>query len=405
MSRAPLFEIIEESYIRLFQSRLADNSFWPTSSSLHLSIDPVAFACFATWANPLSLAMSEALVEHSPVDSLATNIPAPAVVNIIFELTLVDKVMTLSSDTLHSAILVNLTKGTLCVILTDSQVVVNRTMIWCIPHNVFSIENSKLSPLFNAIPERLTIVQCRNQSRVILWLRLEFIYQFLRQFWLAWYRWLESRWGWLLEGWLIIAVQIIILHLWSKCRRHIGSVRCICWFRFLRGTSSVLPWICIWSRPPGTISWIPVWRDLRLWRCHWCSSRSSRVSLTMLVGSCHLSHGSALRWSIIWEAICLLFFWKRAFSFKTLLTVLRRYVASHEIRISLLYSWLCWFLSLSLLEIKISSLFLVSAIWRGWLADIDSLLDIPRRNVVLIAIGHDLGWCVSHFLRGDLHLH
>jgi len=128
----------------------------------------VAFAGVAASAHPLTVAVSEAHVEEAPVDTLAANISAPSMINIIFELALVNKVMTLSSDTLHSSVLVHLSEGALRVILADSQVVVHRALVWCVPHDILCVEDAKLPPLLNAVAERLAIVQRRNQSRVVL---------------------------------------------------------------------------------------------------------------------------------------------------------------------------------------------------------------------------------------------
>lgn len=114
------------------------------------------------------MAMSEAHVEQAPVDALVANISAPAMINIIFELALVNKVMALSAESLQSAVLVHLTESALGVVLADSQVVVHRAMIWCVPHDVLCVEHSKLTPLLNALAEGLAIVQCRNQTWIIL---------------------------------------------------------------------------------------------------------------------------------------------------------------------------------------------------------------------------------------------
>jgi len=146
-----------------------------------LAIDPVALPGVAAGADPLTLAVPEAHIEEAPVDTFAADVPAPSMVNVVLELALVDEVMAFSTQTLHATIFVNLAKGTLGVVLADPQVVVNRAVTRGIPNDVFSVQNSQLLPLLQALGEALPIMQCRNQSRIVLGLRLELINQFLRQ--------------------------------------------------------------------------------------------------------------------------------------------------------------------------------------------------------------------------------
>ena len=69
--------------------------------------------------------MSESILKVSPVDSIMINVSTPSVVEIILELSLVNKVVDLSAEALKLPCLVNLAESTLEVVLRHSQMVVD----------------------------------------------------------------------------------------------------------------------------------------------------------------------------------------------------------------------------------------------------------------------------------------
>ena len=64
----------------------------------------------AAGANPLTLAVPETHIEEAPVNSFAADVAAPSVVNVVFELALIDEVVALSSEALQATIFVDLTE-------------------------------------------------------------------------------------------------------------------------------------------------------------------------------------------------------------------------------------------------------------------------------------------------------
>ena len=129
--------------------------------------------------------MPETHIVEPPVNASTADVSAPSVVDVVSELSFVDVVMALSTETLHATIFVDLAVGALSVVLTHPEVVVDRAVRWCVSNDIFCVQNSQLIPLLQALGETLLIVQSRNQPRIVLRLRLELIHQFLRQIWFA----------------------------------------------------------------------------------------------------------------------------------------------------------------------------------------------------------------------------
>ena len=125
--------------------------------------------------------MPETHIDEAPVNSFAADVPAPSMVNIVLELTLVDEVVAFSTQALHATIFVDLAKGALGVVLTDPQVEIDWAVSRRISNDVFRVQDSQLLPLLQALGKGFPIVQCGNQSRIVLWLCFELINQFLGQ--------------------------------------------------------------------------------------------------------------------------------------------------------------------------------------------------------------------------------
>ena len=102
--------------------------------------------------------MPKSIIPMAPVCALRANISAPAVINVIFELPLINQVMAFSTQTLHSSILVNLSESTLAVIFTDFQLEVDWAMVWGVSNDVLGVERTKLMPSFNAFSECLAVM-------------------------------------------------------------------------------------------------------------------------------------------------------------------------------------------------------------------------------------------------------
>ena len=100
-------------------------------------------------------------------------------VNIVLELALIDEVMALAAQSLHTSMLVHLPEGCLCVILTDAKIVVHWAVRRRVTDDVLCVEHAELVPLLEAVGEVLPIMQGWNKSWIVLWRRLEFINQFL----------------------------------------------------------------------------------------------------------------------------------------------------------------------------------------------------------------------------------
>ena len=184
--------------------------------SLQVAIDPVAFLGLAAGADPLTLAVPETHIEEAPVNSLTADVAAPSVVHIVSELALVDKVMAFSTEALHATIFVDLAEGALRVVLTHPQVVVDRAVGWRISDDIFSVQDSQLVPLLQALGKVLPVMQCRNQPRIVLRLGLELIHQFLGQVRSAVHDWPVRR-------------RSVVGLLWLLFRqgwRNVRSVRC-----------------------------------------------------------------------------------------------------------------------------------------------------------------------------------
>jgi hypothetical protein len=151
--------------------------------SFQLSVDPVTFSLTAINADPFTFTVPESHVEEAPVNTLGTDVSTPTMIEVVFELSLIDEVLTLSTNTLEPSVPINLPHSTLGVILTDSQVVVDWTMVRSVSHDIFGMENTELLPLFKTKGKCFSIVQSGNLTGEILWFRLEFIDQFLGEIW------------------------------------------------------------------------------------------------------------------------------------------------------------------------------------------------------------------------------
>lgn len=112
-----------------------------------MPIDPIAFSGLSIGAHPLTLAVPEPHIEEAPVNSLAADVAAPSMVDIVSELAFINEIMAFSTEALHAPIFVDLPESTLRVVLADPQVVVDRAVSWRISDDVFCVQNSQLVPL------------------------------------------------------------------------------------------------------------------------------------------------------------------------------------------------------------------------------------------------------------------
>ena len=126
------------------------------------------------------------------------DISSPSVVEIIFELPLVQEIVALSAKTLELSSLVNLTISTLQVVLRYSQVIVNWTSV--IPNDILSEKDSKLLPLLECAIEMRRILQ-HIDLVVISRVFFEFIHQLLGQVRILRSCWGSVRWLCLWENW------------------------------------------------------------------------------------------------------------------------------------------------------------------------------------------------------------
>ena len=89
---------------------------------------------------------------------MRANISAPTVIDVVFELPLINKVEAFPAETLQSPVLVDLSESALAVILADSQVAVDWAMVWGVSHDVLGVEHTKLLPSLNTFSKRLAIM-------------------------------------------------------------------------------------------------------------------------------------------------------------------------------------------------------------------------------------------------------
>lgn len=107
-----------------------------------MAVHPVAFFGVAVVSDPFSFAVPDALIEVAPVDAIMTYVATPSMIDIVFELPLVNEIVTLSSQALHTSVLINLSECRLRVVLADSQVVIDWAVRWRIPDYVLSEQYS-----------------------------------------------------------------------------------------------------------------------------------------------------------------------------------------------------------------------------------------------------------------------
>ena len=127
--------------------------------------------------------MTQPHIELAPEDALGADVAAPAVVHVVLELAFIDEVLTLPTNTLQPAILIDLPKRTLRVVFSDAQMVVDGVVCRGVPDDVLGVEDAELLPLSDTLFEGLGVVQGGDQAVVVLRLRLEFINQFLWKLW------------------------------------------------------------------------------------------------------------------------------------------------------------------------------------------------------------------------------
>ena len=149
--------------------------------SFQLTIYPISFSGVTVGTNPLAFAISEPHTVVTPEHAIGTDVSTPPVVNVVLELTFVDEVVAFSTQALHATIFVDLAKGALGVVLTDPQVEIDWAVGRRISNDVFRVQDSQLLPLLQALGKGFPIVQCGNQSRIVLWLCFELVNQFLGQ--------------------------------------------------------------------------------------------------------------------------------------------------------------------------------------------------------------------------------
>ena len=80
----------------------------------------------------------------APVNSVLIDVPSPAMVHIIFELSFINEIMTLPSDTLQFSISVDLSESWMNIVLTNSHVIVG-WKAWVF-YDVIYMEQTKLFP-------------------------------------------------------------------------------------------------------------------------------------------------------------------------------------------------------------------------------------------------------------------
>lgn len=112
--------------------------------------------------------MAQAVIEVAPVYALGANVSTPAVIHVVFELSFVNEVVTLSSNALESAVLINLPKSALGIVLTYSQMIVDGAVAWCVPDDIICIEHAEFVPFFNTFAKCFAIVQCWKEAWVVL---------------------------------------------------------------------------------------------------------------------------------------------------------------------------------------------------------------------------------------------
>jgi hypothetical protein len=133
---------------------------------------PISFLNLTVGAKPFTFTVSQSILVEAPIRSLMVDIPTPSMVNIVFELTFVQEIVNLTSQSLHFASFIYLPKSLFVRVLSNPHVIV-----YCcisIPDNISSIQDTILSPPLHHGIKVLIVAKCWN-SIVILRLCLEFV--------------------------------------------------------------------------------------------------------------------------------------------------------------------------------------------------------------------------------------
>lgn len=94
---------------------------------------------------------------EAPVNSMLVDVAAPSVVEVVFELAFIDKIVDFTPEPLQLSCAVHLPEAASQVVVSHSKVVVNRVLR--VPDDVFSVENPQFLPLFEAGLKDFFIVQ------------------------------------------------------------------------------------------------------------------------------------------------------------------------------------------------------------------------------------------------------
>ena len=143
--------------------------------SLEGAHGPVALFLLAVVRQPRALTVSHASFEVAPEGTLLIDVATPAVETVILQLSLVNEVLHLTTNSMQLTLRIHLSKATLIVIFGGSHVEVNRIARSSISNNISGVENTMLLPFGESNAEVFLVLQSLDKARVVAWLRLKYL--------------------------------------------------------------------------------------------------------------------------------------------------------------------------------------------------------------------------------------